>query len=269
MPRPRPKSPKKKATKKKATPKAASMVLTTERFDRSPYDVPVMELGEAIALATALVSAKPAKRTPAIDDELRRMTKARDRAKTVASGGDAGESEAKAYDVEMDRAWATFVRRIEDYANLPKSRHADTPEAATVYGIVKDLSILQLNYLAEFAQIGARLDDLKREGLLDAARTFAGTAFLDEVLHCHAEYGKVLGIMEPSVADRGEARNALAETIAEYVYQVMALARPGQPATWKVVEAALAPVVDLRAKQMHAMHTHPAPPPPAHPPVHA
>jgi hypothetical protein len=195
------------------------------------------------------------------------MTKARDRAKLVANGGDASESVAKSYDVQMDRAWATFVRRIEDYASLPASRHVDAVEAATVYGIVKDLSILQLNYLAEFAQIGARLDDLKREGLLDAARTFAGGAFLDEVLHCHAEYGKVLGIMEPSVADRGEARVALAEAIAEYVFQVMALARPGQPATWKVVESALEPVVKLRATQMHAMHTHPAPPPPAHPPL--
>ena len=138
----------------------------------------------------------------------------------------------------------------------------------------RDLSILQLNYLAEFAQIGARLDALKREGLLEVARTLVGSAFLDEVLFCHGEYGQALGITAaPSananvVVDRGEARLALVEAIAEYAVQVMAQARAGRSESWPPVTKALGAIVELRSRQQRA---HRAPPPePArapHPPV--
>lgn len=71
----------------------------------------------------------------------------------------------------------------------------------------------------------------------------------------------------PSQTDCGEARIALVEAIGEYVYQVMALARAGKPNTWTIVESALQPIVDLRAKHMHAMPTQPVAVPASHPPV--
>lgn len=133
---------------------------------------------------------------------------------------------------------------------------------------------LKLNYLAEFAQIGARLDSLKREGLLDVARSLAGASFVDEVLFCHGAYGQALGLMAPAsskpdaAVDRGEARLALVEAIAEYAVQVMAQARAGRAEGWTPITKALAPIADLRSRQQRAHRAPPAPPPRApHPPI--
>lgn len=244
-----------------------------ERFDRNAYDLPVMDLSEAVALATAVLAARPSKAAPSVVEEARRVTAARDRARAVQKGG-AGSVDARAYDVAMDRAWATFVRRVQDHVELPAARRADAADVARIYGIVSDLSILKLNYLAEFAQIGARLDALKREGLLEVARTLVGDAFVDEVLLCHGEYGQALGITTapPSnanvVVDRGEARLALVEAIAEYAVQVMAQARAGRLESWTPATKALAPIAALRARQQRADRAPPPAPPRApHPPV--
>jgi hypothetical protein len=263
-------------TRAKGKPAAhAKATGSHERFDRAAYDLPVMDLGEAVALASALLASRPSKAAPPVVEEAKRLAAARDRARAIqkAQGGEASV-DARAYDVAMDRAWATFVRRIQDHVELPPARRTDAADAARIVGIVSDLSILKLNYLAEFAQIGARLDSLKREGLLEVARALAGAVFVDEVLFCHSEYGQALGITAaPSakvdvIVDRGEARLALVEALAEYVTQVTAQARAGRSESWTPVAKALGPIAHLRARQQRA---HRAPPPlPArapHPPV--
>jgi len=259
---------------KHATPARAAHA---ERFDRGAYEVPVMDLGEAIALATSLLGSTLVPSTGAIAEEVAHLTSARYRAAAIldAQGPEPSSSfDARAYDVAMDRAWATFVRRIHDHIAIPAARRAGGADAAKVHSIVRDLSILKLNYLAEFAQIGARLDSLKREGLLETAGALAGTMFLDEVLRCHGEYGQALGVMaaaesnEHSAADRGEARLALIEAIAEYAAQVMGQARAGRHDSWEAVHAALKPIADLRAVHEKTHHAPDAPRPRApHPPV--
>ncbi|HEY8077363.1 MAG TPA: hypothetical protein VIF62_24725, partial [Labilithrix sp.] len=128
---------------------------------------------------------------------------------------------------------------------------------------VRDLSILRLNYLAEFAQIGARLDALRREGLLEDVRDFAGATFVDEVLFQHGEYGKAIGVGTKD--DGATARLALIDAVHDYVLQVLALARTGQPKTWETVTRALRPIDELREKR--AARRPPQPAPPAHPPI--
>jgi hypothetical protein len=262
----------------KAKPKGRSLVAAAthaERFERHAYDLPVLDLGEAIALATALLAAKPAKANAVISEEAKRVAVARDRARTVQKklSAHGAPADAKAFDVAMDRAWATFVRRIQDHVELPGPRHAATADALRIFGVVSDLSILKLNFLAEFAQIGARLDALKREGLLEVASALAGTVFVEEVLRCHGEYGQALGLMPAgaegdAIVDRGEARNALAEAIAEYAVQVMAQARAGRHDSWAPVQKALEPIVQLRRRQARSQHADAAPAQgPTHPPV--
>jgi len=261
--------------KAKAKAKTHAAAAAHERFERGSYDLPVMDLGEAVALATALLATRPSKPAPAVVEEGKRVAAARDRARVVAkaAAGGAESVDARAYDVAMDRAWATFVRRIEDHVELPPARRTDAADAERIYGIVSDLSILKLNYLAEFAQIGARLDSLKREGLLEVARALAGAPFVDEVLACHGEYGQALGLMaaapaKADVVDRGEARLALVEAIAEYAVQVMAQARAGRSESWAPVAKALGPIADLRDRQQRAQRAAPPPSPPApHPPI--
>jgi hypothetical protein len=256
----------------KAAPPPASHA---ERFDRSSYEVPLIDLGEAIALATALLAATPARATPAIAEEARQVAAARDRARVVkkTSPAAAASLDARPFDVAMDRAWATFVRRIEDHVELGRPNRADASDLATIHGIIRDLSILKLNYLAEFAQIGARLDALKREGLLAAACVLTGGEFFDEVLRCHGEYGDALGVgpiaaTSTMAIDQGQARLALIEAIAEYAVQLMALARAGRPESWNAVHRALKPIADLRAQQAKKQCARPpAPAREAHPPV--
>ncbi len=267
MPKAKAKAKAKAKTKTTAKPKAGP----AHRFERAAYDLPVLDLAEAIALAAALLRTKPAKAPAVVVEEATRLAKALARAKAVGHGGE--HADAKAYDVAMDRAWATFVRRIEDWTDLPIAQCPAAIEAAKVHRIVGDLSILKLNYLAEFAQIGARLDSLRREGMLDDAKRFAGDAFLDEVMRCHAAYGTALGVFDApekktSAADRGEARVALVEAIAEYTHHVTALARAGRPESWPAVETALAPIAALRTKRTDELRAPPPPKvPPAHPPV--
>ncbi len=250
-----------------------------ERFDREPYEIPLMDLAEAVALADALLESTPILKgaPPAITEDALHLTKARDRAKEVLARSPSTSQElsadARPFDVAMDRAWATFVRRIQDWSELPIDRFPDAALASKVHAIVHDLSILKLNYLAEFAQIGARIDSLKREDLLDAARTFAGQAFLDEVLHHHSEYGKAIGVMDSVQVDndendQGAARIALTDAIAEYTYQLLCLARAGQPDTWKAVRDALEPIAAVRSRQMRELRaTLPVKRPAPHPPI--
>jgi hypothetical protein len=237
-----------------------------QRFDRSAYALPLLGLPDAIALATALLAVKPAGTSASLGEEAKRLAAARDRAKALGKGAGGDDADARSYDVAMDRAWSTFVRRVGDFAELPMARHAGATEASRVYAIVKDLSILELNYLAEFAQIGARIVDLKREGLLDAAREFAGAAFVDEVLHCHAAYGTALGVGDEKARDRADARLSLLAALGDYTFQVLALARAGRPESWTHVRASLRPIVELRARQAQAPRTLPKRPPP-HPPI--
>ncbi len=233
-----------------------------------------MELGEAVALAKELLAAKPARTTAAIAEEAERVRAAFDRANELRDDSTEATSVlARPFDVAMDRAWATFVRRVQDYAELPAALHPDAVEATKVYAIVEDLSILKLNYLAEFAQIGSRLDALKREGLLDPARSFAGAPFFDEVLRCHAIYGEAIGVadaptVENATPDRGNARLELVDAIGEYVVQTLATARAGNHESWSVVTGALAPIVELRARQAEELLAQPPPKTPrVHPPI--
>ena len=249
-----------------------------ERFDRDAYAIPLLDLTEAIALASALLESKPPKPNAVVVEELKRLTAARDRARAVKKtqgvhGPSVDGRDARAYDVAMDRAWETFVRRIQDHVELPGPRDAGTIEAVRIYTIVSDLSILKLNFLAEFAQIGARLDALKREGLLEVAARLTGPVFLDEVLRCHGEYGQALGLMPAgpegdAILELGESRNALCEAISEYAVQVMAQARAGQHDSWAPVRKALAPIMDHRHRQAQ-VHRNVLTPParPVHPPV--
>lgn len=253
---------------------AAARADAHERFDRAAYELPVMDLSEAVELATALLAARPSKATPPVVEEARRLIAARDRARAVLGThvGRQASTDARAYDVAMDRAWATFVRRVHDHVALPPARRFEAADVARIYSIVRDLSILELNYLAEFAQIGARLDALKREGLLEVARDLVGSVFVDEVLFCHGEYGQALGLLPSATAksevtvDRGEARLALVEVIAEYAVQVMAQARAGRRESWPPVTKALRPIGELRALQQRAQRA-PRAAPNAHPPV--
>jgi hypothetical protein len=270
--------PKTHAKRSAGKPAARSLVAAAthaERFDRAAYDVPLLDLAEGVALASALLASKPPKPNAVIVEETKRLTAARDRARSVqkAGGAHGPSTDARAFDVAMDRAWATFVRRIQDHVELPGPRDATAADAVRIFGVVSDLSILQLNFLAEFAQIGARLDALKREGLLDVAGRLVGSVFLEEVLRCHGEYGQALGLMPAgaegdAIIDRGEARNALAEAIREYAVQVMAQARAGRHESWSPVAKALKPIQDLRHRQSRTQH---APTPraaaPAHPPI--
>jgi hypothetical protein len=265
-----------KAKAKKPAVRAPVAAAThAERFDRHAYDLPVLDLAEAVALASALLASRPAKPNAVIVEETKRLTAARDRARSVqkAHGGNGPSTDARAYDVQMDRAWATFVRRIQDHVELPGPRIGAAADAVRIFTIVSDLSILKLNFLAEFAQIGARLDALKREGLLEVAGRLAGPVFVEEVLRCHGEYGQALGLMPAgaegdAIIDRGEARNALGEAISEYAVQIMAQARAGQHDSWTPVQRALEPIMDLRHRLARSQHAHPAPPPrPVHPPI--
>jgi hypothetical protein len=265
----------KPTTRKPAARSLVAAATHAERFDRSAYDIPLLDLAEGVALASALLASKLPNPNAVIVEETKRLSAARDRARSVlkTSGDRESPVDARAFDVAMDRAWATFVRRIQDHVELPGPRDATATDAVRIFGVVSDLSILKLNFLAEFAQIGARLDALKREGLLDVAGRLAGEVFLEAVLRCHAEYGRALGLMPAgaegdAIIDRGEARRALAEAISEYAVQVMAQARAGRHASWSPVVKALKPILDLRHRQSRTQHAPtPRAAPPAHPPV--
>ena len=258
--------------------KARSLVAAAthaERFERHAYDLPVLDLDEAVALATALLAAKPAKANAVIVEEAKRVAAARDRARSVLKkqSADGAATDARAFDVAMDRAWGTFVRRIQDHVELAGRAQEASADALRIFGVVCDLSILRLNFLAEFAQIGARLDALKREGLLEVASALAGPVFVEDVLRCHGEYGQALGLMPAgpegdAMIDRGEARNALAEAIGEYAVQVMAQARAGRHDSWAPVQKALEPIMHLRRRHARTRHADPAAGArPTHPPV--
>ncbi len=247
------------ATQKPAVAEKPSDILSRpERFDRTPYEpLPVMDLGDAIALATALNSAKPGGATPAVTEEAARMIVARDRAQTVLQSHLAvfKVEDLRPFDVSMDRAWATLVRRVGDHTEVSAERNENAARAAEIYEVIKGVTILKLDYFNEHTQITARLGLLEKNSMLSDVRELAGGVFLDNALFCLGEYGRAQGITvakpdDPSrPRDRGEARLALVDQLGEYVAQLLPLARAGRSDTWEFVRKALMPIVDLRARQ--------------------
>ena len=70
------------------------------------------------------------------------------------------------------------------------------------------------------------------------------------------------------IGENGSGKSNLIEAIAEYTYQVLALARAGRPDTWRVVREALESIVTVRSRQARELRASPpARRPPAHPPI--
>src|SRR4051794_39342459 len=89
----------KPAVKPRSLVAAAAYV---ERFDRQAYAIPLLDLTEAIALASALLASKPPKPNAVVAEEVKRLTAARDRARAVKKtrgihGPSADAGDARAY----------------------------------------------------------------------------------------------------------------------------------------------------------------------------
>lgn len=117
-----------------------------------------------------------------------------------------------------------------------------------------------------------RLQRIKKNGLDARIKALGGQVFLTALTKAHQDYGKALGITEPTVASTvtppsiREALDTFAGALRGYIVKVMGSVEPDEPETQALADKLLAPLaswdVGPTAKGATAKGARPAEPDP-------
>lgn len=229
-------------------------------FDPSAYmTTPPLDVPSQIALGRQLSAAAPADLPKPAEFCKRALNSA---TLALEEGYRHAQQEApglpkRPIDAQTDNSWACIKSRLEPYTWLDESRF---PEATTAQSLMQKLfpnglSFTQLEYGAQWAEASWRLKMLEEQKLEDDLRRLCGDVFVDELVHWHAEYGKMIGVAAPrrGVRSKGEAeprqsladlRRQAAQAVVAWQAQLVALHFAGHPGA----RAALRPTDEYREK---------------------
>jgi len=239
---------------------------------------PTMDVPTAITLGRSLLAAAPAVR-------LESFVVARDALKSSLTDLEADwnaqqditpDEDPRPVDQSMDNAWACLVGRVECGSKLPVARHPFASRAKEIMDVIAPdgTAILKAKYRVQWAHLNQRLERVNKLGMMADLRVIAGDPYVDEVELCFADYGRVLGITAATPTtetpvDLRERLRAFTQRMTDYSLQVLGLMRRDEPATVKVVRAALKPIDDVRAAaaSRRTTATDETAAPPAAPPV--
>lgn len=165
-------------------------------------------------------------------------------------------------DMAADTSWACLKARLEPYAWLDEGRFPDARLARDLLSRLfpSGLSFTQLEYSAQWAEATRRINQIADDGLQPALRRLCGDLFVDELLHWHAEYTRMIGaIAEPSDSEPSPSspsaspalpslsllRRHASQAILAWQVQLVALHLTGHPGA----RAALYPTDDCRSSR--------------------
>lgn len=174
-----------------------------------------------------------------------------------------------------DAAFAILQGWLSALARLPVS----FPEAAQAQGVLDvlfedGLRFTQLPYKKEWAEADARLARLHRDGLDTVIESLGGRSILRNLRQAHDEYGRALGITQPSPeADPTSMREplqAVRGALRSYVLQVTSHAdSEDSEAAQALAERLLTPLRSFAPRKPARPDAPDAPPTPDAPPAPA
>lgn len=160
-------------------------------------------------------------------------------------------------DVAADTSWACIKGRLEPHAWLDPARFPDATVARELLAKLfpSGLAFTQLEYAAQWAEATRRIHLIEDGGMEPTLRRLCGDVFVDELLHWHSEYTKMIGAVsepEPAATTGGATGDALgslhvfrrqaAQAILAWQVQMVALHLTGHPGA----REALHPTDDCR-----------------------
>ncbi|MBL9007980.1 MAG: hypothetical protein JNJ46_27225 [Myxococcales bacterium] len=214
-------------------------------FDPSSYmSTPRLDVPGLIALGQRLLSAAP-DALPATAERSRQVLTSATHALMQAweaQPQDEPNHKMRPIDMAADTSWACLKGRLEPYAWLDSSRFPDAQLARDLLTRLfpSGLSFTQLEYAAQWTEATRRINLIADDNLLPVLRRLCGDLFVDELLHWHAEYTRMIGAIaepepegspspSPAPPSLSQLRRQLSQAILAWQVQLVAMHLTGHP----------------------------------------
>jgi hypothetical protein len=243
-------------------------------FDPTAYwTIPLLDTASTITLGTKLLRAAPKPLPRELQRPIKQVRATLLDLQTAfaaqAASASPGADKRKA-DAALDNAWSGLHKRLTAWTHLPADAYPERAEATRLLDTLfaDGLSFLSVSYEAEWAESDRRLRQIEGERLGSTLERLAGGPFVAEVRRAHAAYGDALGVTgaprpKPAPVDVATPFNELRAAIRTYVRKAVGLVDDddgGQSA--ELVQRALAPLDEAKAKRRRSPSTEPDGPPP-------
>lgn len=172
-------------------------------FDPSYYmSTPRLDVPSLVALGQKLLLAAPGGLPKAADVCKAALASAIEAllARWQSGPQDDPAQRMRPVDVAADTSWACIKGRLEPHAWLDPARFPDAAIARELLAKLfpNGLTFTQLEYSAQWAEATRRIHLIADGGQEPTLRRLCGDLFVDELLHWHGEYTKMIGaVSEP------------------------------------------------------------------------
>jgi hypothetical protein len=227
-------------------------------FDPSEYTrAPVISVSGGIALARALLKARPPGMPAGVEKSARKLGLVADAAQEVLAlrqrAAAEGEGSTREVDGDADASWSALRMRLHAYALLPDRPHDRARRArqllVTLFGD-DGLAFLRERYPVQYTVADTILKRIDGDGLQAEIDDLAGREFLANVRVQHERYGgMVQGVLMREQAgeeDLREHQRRLQRAITAYAISVCATVDEDDPASIERVHVALKPLMNYR-----------------------
>ena len=220
---------------------------------------PPMDVPTGIALAHALMAAKPPAASPSVEEraaDVAASLKALETEWAARGGGQAPAAapDARAADTRVDVAFGALYRRLSALAELV----GRSPRAAAaaglrdrIYGTERPLEFLKLRFDAQWAHARKRHQAIVDGSLGPQIDELAGPEFLPELVSALDAYGVALAITSAAPATQSlesllPLLRELQSDIGAYQIALLGMLKKNDRKSTDVVAAALKPIDDHR-----------------------
>lgn len=217
---------------------------------------PLINSRSGIALAMSLLAARPKNAGPGVDGAAREMRQAMEALEAVfLAEKSAPAADNRPLDNRCDVVWRAATTRLDGWALLDPERFAESASARRLKDALElnSLAWLSIRYDQQWAEANRRIKYADEHGLVAELDRLAGTAFWAEIVEAHKAYGEALGITvkrpdAPQNIAVAAPLAALAQAIADYALQLVALKATKDAALRAALPAALRPIDEHRAR---------------------
>jgi hypothetical protein len=232
--------------------------------------IPVLTANETVALVHMLKSQlDPAHALPpsaqAPLDDLLHAVEGLERASVPASNEASGPSLADAHHA-VQVAWGALEAWLGAYLTLDEGADPAVPKAKKLYGLLfgEGLGFVKDNVPEEWAESQARIAAVEGKDLAARFGELGGRAFWSRVLETHEAEGKLGHLLEGNAAHPQNKVSLLAlmadvrAALKDYVLQVTASVRRGQPQTQALANHLLQPLMQWPHRKLASKAAPPA-----------
>lgn len=226
--------------------------------DPSVYtSIPTRTTAGTLSLARALLGAAPQVTDPAVAKRLARIHEKAGALQSVwiaANRPEQNGSNAREFDLALDRVWAVVRSRLRNWMDIGKADDDDDEfeRATKLHALLfpTGLDFLTLPYVEQWAESERRIVLISVDKLGSDLDDLVDSRVVKRLFSAHQDYGRVLGITEKQASvDPGRVIDALRELRTEIVgfaHLVLGLTDGTSAASVAAAEAQLEPILRYR-----------------------